>query len=223
MPREKLSHAGIEELSNSDLLALIFSVGNRKESVMQMAQRAIKDYTVNALLHVRDYTKLSEALDLPPVKAMQLLAAVELGRRLFKPSEHTKLLLNSPEKVVTQFQHLREKSREELWAVYLNTRQLLLGSELLAMGSKNMLIAEPGQILSLALELNASGIILLHNHPSGSIEPSEPDLDFTNRVVSACRLLQIQLVDHIIIGQGYYSFAEQGILSNESAFARAPD
>jgi DNA repair protein RadC len=212
LPREKIEQAGVAELTNAELLAVVFSNGSRLESALDMAKRVIKDYGVGGLASIRDLRRLVAQLTLPRVKALQLLAVLELGRRLFQDSEQRRVLLNNPARVARQFAHLRAQGREQLWAVFLNSRQLLIAEELLAAGGSNILYCEPKDILTAALNHSASGLVLVHNHPSQSMRPSAADLEFTQRLRLAAELVGIKLLDHIILGSGYYSFLEQGLL-----------
>lgn len=213
-PREKLQAQGIDLLSNAELLALIINVGNRRESVLEMSQRIIKDYGVSALSGVKDYRKLLTQLELPQFKAMQIVAVLELGRRLYLENKGKRALLNSAHRVFQKFSFLGRREREELRALYLNSRQLLIGSELIAIGNINAVTAQQRDIISAALEYYASGVIIVHNHPSGEVTPSAADIDFTKQLQKGCRLLQVNLLDHVIIGKNtYFSFTEGGLMT----------
>lgn len=212
-PREKLLNEGVDYLSNVELLAIILTVGTRKANVLEMAGSVIREYGFNTLPNLRDFRKLSEYAGIPLYKAMQVIAMLELGRRIYKESSDRKQLLNSPEKVYKVYSSLGKKQREELHVLYLNSRQFLLGEELVSLGTVNAVEARVREVVAPALELNSAGIILLHNHPSGSASPSDADIAYTKEVAKACALLNIQLLDHLIIAEkSYFSFVEGGLL-----------
>lgn len=219
-PREKLVAHGPDLLSNPELLAIVLGVGSRKESVLEMAARVVKDYGVAVLAGERDYAKLQRYLGLGPVKAMQVIATLELGRRLYLEVKGTRPVLNSAERVVRQMSHLRGKPREELRALYLNSRQVLITGELVAIGSNNYVNARTSDILRPAIEYQASGIIIVHNHPSGDPAPSKEDIRFTRNLVRAAQLVAIPVLDHVIIsGDKHYSMQAAGIINQ---LARPP-
>lgn len=214
-PREKMEQGGADVLSNAELLAIVLGVGNRRESVLDMASRVIKDYGVSALAAVRDYEKIQTHLQLGRVKAMQVTAVLELGRRIYLESDRKRMLLNSPDKVYNKYKYLAQRDREEVRVLYLNSRQMLIISVLISIGSVDFVFSRKRDILSPALEYNASGFILLHNHPSEGLSPSEEDMKFSKNLLEASKLLEVKFLDNIIVGKdGYYSFRETGLLED---------
>lgn len=212
-PREKFNQQGVDVLSNAELLAIILNVGSRKEGVLDLASRIIKDYGFSALAVAYDYKRLAGQLQLSSLKAMQIVAVLELGRRIYLERLGKRPILNTPAKVFQRYKYLQDKEREELRVLYLNSRQVLILDELIAVGSLDFVSGQRRDILAPALEYNATGIILLHNHPSGEVNPSKPDIEFTDSVRQAATLLNINLLDHLIIGRNkYFSFQETGML-----------
>lgn len=204
-PRERLESLGPRALSNSQLLAIVLNVGSKGESVFALADRIIKDYGVMNFVSEQSYERLAINLELGKVKAMQLLAMFELGRRIFKDEYTGRPLLNTPEKIYARYKFMMDKKREELRALYLDQNHCLLGEELLAVGNTNIVQCEIREILVPAFALKARAIVILHNHPSGNTDPSPQDIDFTKRLRQACRIVGVSLSDHIVIGQGYTS------------------
>lgn len=216
-PREKLDSQGVGVLTNAELLAMILNTGTKRERIMDLAQRIMKDYGFSALANVTDYQRLSASLQISCIKAMQIVAVLELGRRLYLERMGKRPLLNTPQKVIQHFKYMENKTREEVRALYVNSRQMLVLNELIAIGGIDIVNCQVRDILAPALEYGASGIILLHNHPSGDPSPSNVDIGFTEGVARGAKILQIKLLDHIIIARnGYFSFLEGGLLTDVS-------
>lgn len=208
LPREKLSLLGLSALSNAELLAVIFNTGHRRETAVALAQRLIGDYGFTYFAQARDPGKLISDLGVTRLKAMQVLAVVEIGRRLFSAGESL-VLVNTPAKVRTQMLNLAYKPREELWALAVNPRKQVLGSDLIAVGSVADVQASLRNVVSLVLQNRAAGVILVHNHPSGDPNPSTADVELTLQWQNLLGLLDVELVDHVIIsGEKYFSFQE---------------
>jgi DNA repair protein RadC len=206
---------GIDVLSNAELLAVVLNVGTKSESVMDMAKRIISDYGIGAIAEVRKSQQLRQFTGISPVKSMQVTAMLEIGRRLYLEKRGTRPLLNSPAKVYKYYKHLGHKSREELRVLYLNSRQVQIVSELVAIGSIDLLPVRKRDILAPALEHGAVGIIILHNHPSGDPSPSLADKLFTKQLESAAKILDVTILDHLIIAsKDYFSFRTRGLLTN---------
>lgn len=205
--REKLAQEGGQALKNSELLAIIFNVGNRSENVWSLANRAVKDYNLDYLSQADDYRSLQESLRLPPLKAMQLFAVLELGRRIYG-RDNRDLHLNTPHKIAQYLSWLEHKDQEELWIVSCNDRLQPLSQSLLAVGSQNVVYSSVRDILSLTLLQRATAFFIAHNHPSGDPQPSEADSEFTLKLRKAAELVGLNLIDHLIVSRtGYYSFA----------------
>ena len=182
LPRENLEKNGVVSLSNSDLLAVILGFGSRKENVLSMSKKVAKEYGVEALASLSDYKKLSEVASIPKFKSMQIISAIELGRRLFREEIQSRPQLNAASKVFYRYSHMGRKGREEVRALYMNSRQILLAEELISIGSVNFVNVQIRDILKPAFEFDAVGILIIHNHPSGDANPSGEDILFTERL-----------------------------------------
>ncbi len=191
-PREKLLQRGVEALTSEELFAVILVTGAKKQSVSQLASRISKLFSKS-----HDLTRTSlGAIGLGPAKIAQVLAAIELGKRLSKKDV---VLLTSPDQIFAHSQEIIQKEKESLLCFYLNARGELLKKEVVAVGSLNRASILPREIFIPIKELPVSDIILVHNHPSGSLEPSKNDLLFTKRVKRAGEILGVTLLDHLIV------------------------
>jgi len=207
-PREKLSALGPQELSLAELLAVIFNTGSKQENIQLLAARISNNLEYLQQVVVQDPELIRQQLNVSQYKAQQLTAVLEVGRRLFKPAP--KQNFTSPSSVFKYFGFLHQLPREEAHVLYVNIRQELLQHELLTIGSLNTLYIEPRQVLANALHYGAAGIILAHNHPSGSCEPSEADKIATEKLKEGCQIIGIKFIDHLIITkEKYFSFREQ--------------
>lgn len=211
-PREKLKQFGPETLTNSELLAIVFNTGSVRESASKMAARAIGDYGSEILTQVKDYEQLMVSVGLTELKSMQLLAVLELGLRLFSKDKNAdNPIINSPGRVAAFFEFLKKRDREELRGVYLDSRQQVIAVELISVGSRDAVIMSTNEILRAALRHRARGLILVHNHPSGNPEPSDRDVMATLDCRRAAELIEVALIDHVIVGENYFSFMEGGL------------
>lgn len=199
-PREKLIKRGPEVLSVSELLAIVFSVGTQKEGVLEMSGRLLKEYGEKALLNQKDPQRISRELEIPIVKACQLVACFELGRRFFKtPSGGKPEFLRTARQVFNYLQEMRLLPKEHLRGLYLNSYYRLIHDEVISIGSLTANIIHPREVFKPALEYGASALILAHNHPSGIAKASEADIEITKQLVEAGKVLGIHLLDHVIL------------------------
>ncbi len=212
-PRERLLEKGPDALSDSELLAIVFMMGNRNENVLEMSNRVLKEYGSRSIANVRDVSQVMEMLGLGFAKASQLVAVFELGRRFF--AEHSELMptIKGPQDVYELLEPMRKVAKEEMRALYLNSRNKVIREQLISLGNENMNIVSPKEILHPAIELMSRGIIISHNHPSGDHDPSQEDLKFTEKLRKACEIMGVSLLDHVIISaRGYTSLMELGYL-----------
>ncbi len=201
-PREKLMEYGVAALTTPELLALILASGTKSENVLQLSQRLTRSYSSLKDLAGTSFQDLTKLKGIGPIKAGQILATFELGKRVFQPSTQKSIL--TPEDVFQETHHLTDSHREKLYCLYLDARHQLLKKQLISIGSLNQIIIEPRDVFADALKIPCLGIILVHNHPSGNPEPSEEDITFTKKIQKAGKLLGIQLIDHVIIAKGQY-------------------
>ncbi|SHI54813.1 DNA repair protein RadC [Cruoricaptor ignavus] len=214
-PREKFLMKGRAALSDAELLAIILKIGHREASAVELARRILK--TVDGSWHelskmsVKDLTKFK---GIGEVKAIEILTALEIGRRRASQEIPDKPVITGSRMAYEIFKpHLADLQREEFWAVFLNQRNRVLHIECLTRGGIVASVVDVRVLFRMALEHYATGIIVAHNHPTGVLAPSTQDVEITRQIKAAGSTLQIQLLDHLIIGQGgFYSFAEEGAL-----------
>jgi DNA repair protein RadC len=214
-PREKLLLKGAGVLSNSELLAILISNGTREKSALEVAQdllRAGKD-NLNDLgkLSVKELMKVK---GIGEAKAITIVAAMELGRRRQATATREKAVVTSSTDVADYLQILLKDYKHEVFAVlFLNRSNKINHFQIISEGGITGTVADPRIILKKALEEDAVSIILCHNHPSGSLKPSKADEELTFKIKEAAKYFDIKVLDHLIVSDdGYYSFADEGIL-----------
>jgi DNA repair protein RadC len=198
-PREKLMSGGPEALTLKELLAVVMSVGTVKEDVLEMSSRIIRDYGEKSILAERDAEKLSKEMGIPIVKACQIVACGELGRRFYDKSESGFTTIRSAKDVYEYLQDMRNLSKEHLRGLYLNSHSKILRDEVISIGTVNSNMIHPREVFRPAIEANAAAIVLAHNHPSGEASPSAEDIEITKQLVEAGKILGITVLDHVII------------------------
>lgn len=198
-PREKLIQSGPEALGIKELLAIILVTGTTKENILEMSDRLIRDYGEKSILSERNPTKLSEELDIPIVKACQIVACGELGRRFYDRSESGFVTIRNAKDVFDYFQDMRNLPKEHLRGLYLNSHNRIIRDEVISIGTVNSNMIHAREVFRPAIECNAAAVILAHNHPSGEAVPSKEDVDITADLVRAGKLLGISILDHVII------------------------
>lgn len=214
-PREKLLNLGVSALSISELIAILLNHGTREKSALELAQdvlRVSKD-NLNELgkLSLKDLTRIR---GIGEAKAVTILAAMELGRRRQAIGVREKAIVGSSADVATYLQTILRDYRHEVFAVlFLNRANKINHFQVISEGGITGTVADPRIILRKALEEDAVSIILCHNHPSGSLKPSRADEELTNKIKEAAKYFDIKVLDHLIVSEdGYYSFADEGIL-----------
>jgi DNA repair protein RadC len=215
-PREKLLLKGPEALSNSELLAILMINGTRKTSAVEVAKQLLaalqQDIQRLGKLSVKEMLQLN-IQGLGPAKATSIAAALELGIR--RNTADNKKDTISQSRDVAQYlrAQLQYKKNEVFAVVFLNSANKINHFEIISEGGITGTIADPRIILRKALAHDAVSIILCHNHPSGNMRPSRADQELTRRISEAARLLDIQVLDHIIVSEeGYLSFADEGLM-----------
>lgn len=200
-PREKLIERGPQELTLAELLAVVFGVGVRGEEVLALSHRILREYGERAVTEQRDARTLAAAAGIPITKAAQLIACLEIGRRLFEEPERGRrqVFLRGIEQVVQYVAEMRELPKEQLRGLYLNAHYGVIHEEVISIGTLTGSLVHPREVFQPALAYGASGLILVHNHPSGVATPSDADIAVTNQLISAGRILGISLLDHVIV------------------------
>lgn len=200
-PREKMLLQGIDALTIGELLAVILSTGTVKEDVMSMAHRVVKEYGELSVMSARNPADLSSDLDIPLGKAQQIVAAIELGRRFFQKNATGAAVIRTAKDVYEYTANMRDLPREHLRGLYLNAHYKIIHDEVLSIGSIDSNIIHPREVFKPALEYSAAAVVLVHNHPSGVTAASRQDIVVTEQIVSAGRILGIDLIDHVIVAK----------------------
>ena len=203
-PREKLLAHGPDALSNVELLAVILGVGTRREEVLTMASRILKEYGEKAIADQTDPKKVSESLGIPVSKASQIVASFELGRRFYAKRNGKPKILRTPKEVWEITKDMHNLPKEQMVGLYLNSRYMLVHREVVAIGTVDASIVHPREVFRPALEHAASAVILVHNHPSDNAEPSKADKQITKQLKEAGKLMGIELLDHVIVTESGY-------------------
>lgn len=214
-PREKLLLKGPQTLSESELLAILITNGTREKSALDLAKEILKLGKNNlsdlGKLTVRDMMKIK---GIGEAKAISIAAALEIGRRRQATGLREKEMITSSADVAQYLQSLLKDHLHEVFAVlFLNRANKINHFQIISEGGITGTVADPRIILKKALEENAVSIILCHNHPSGSLKPSKADEELTQKIKEAARFFDIKVLDHLIVSDdGYFSFADEGIL-----------
>jgi DNA repair protein RadC len=198
-PREKLIAFGPEVLSVSELVAAVLGVGTKKEEVMSMSSRILKEYGQNALLSQKNPKTVAENFDIPLGKAVQIIACMELGRRFFKNDNRGVQAVRTPRDVFNYAKEMAKLPKEHLRGLYLNSHYKVIHDEVISIGTVDSNIIHPREVFNPAIEHMAVAVILVHNHPSGTLEPSQSDIDITKQLVEASKIIGLSLIDHVII------------------------
>jgi DNA repair protein RadC len=212
-PRERLAEVGPQALSNAELIAILLRVGVRGENAVQVGQRLLQTFGGLAGLHRAAFDEVKAQFGIGPAKAAQLKAAIELGRRLTLEAPEERPAINSPADAAGLVQYeMSALEQEELWVLLLDTRNRVLQTQKVYRGSLNSSQARIGELFKAAIRCNAAALIVVHNHPSGDPTPSPDDVAITRAIVEAGRLLDVQVLDHLVIGRGrWVSLKERGL------------
>ncbi len=213
-PRERLIQDGPQSLSNHELLAIILRTGTKEESVLQLANKLLTSFEGLRLFKDASVEELTNIKGIGSVKAVQLLAAVELGRRIHRLQYEDRYVIRSPEDAANYvMEDMRFLSQEHFVCLYLNTKNQVLHQQTVFIGSLNASIVHPREVFKEAFRRSAASFICLHNHPSGDPSPSREDIEVTKRLNECGKLIGIELLDHLIIGdQKFISLKEKGYM-----------
>jgi DNA repair protein RadC len=212
-PRERLKHAGASALSNAELLAITLRIGGRGENVLDMAQRLLSTYRGLGGLARASCAELATQRGMGTAKAAQVLAAFELGKRLLVASPDDRPQVTSPADAANLLMaEMANLEQEHLRTLLLDTKHRVLASPTVYVGNVNTSVIRVGELFREAIRLNCVALIVAHNHPSGDPTPSPDDVKVTEQIVQAGKLLDIEVLDHLVIGQQrYVSLKERGL------------
>ncbi|CAH0346348.1 DNA repair protein RadC [Bacillus sp. CECT 9360] len=213
-PRERFLQEGARSLSTQELLALLLRTGTKDESVIQLANRLISTFEGLRLLKDASIEEITAIKGIGEAKAIQILASVELGRRVSNLNYNDRYVIRSPQDCANYcMEEMRFLSQEHFVCLYLNTKNQVLHRKTIFIGSLNASIVHPREVFKEAFRRSAASIICLHNHPSGDPTPSREDIEVTKRLAECGKIIGIDLLDHVIIGeQKYVSLKEKGYL-----------
>jgi DNA repair protein RadC len=212
-PREKLLLKGSAALSDAELIAILIGSGNREETAVQLSQRILQHTFGNLIelskLSIGDLLKFK---GIGEAKALSIISALELGKRRRRSDMHEKKQITKSDHAFEIFQEqLAYLNFEQFSAILLNRANRVIRTVAISDGGITGTVVDPKKVFKLALEFNATSLILGHNHPSGQIHPSEADISLTRKMKQAGDLLELPILDHIIVGdEKYYSFADDG-------------
>jgi DNA repair protein RadC len=212
-PRERLEHYGAGSLSTAELMAIILRVGSREENVIMLAQRLLTCYGGLSGLAAASFEELAGIKSVGRVKAIELKAAFELGKRLLVAAPHERPVVKSPADAANLLlMEMGPLEQEHLRTVIMDSKNHVLKVHTVYIGSVNTAVVRVGELFREAIRLNAAAIIVAHNHPSGDPTPSPEDVRVTHQIVEAGKLLNIDVLDHLVIGQQrWVSLKERGL------------
>ncbi len=198
-PREKLLKHGLSSVSVSELLALVLNTGTKKEGVLEMSSRVIKDYGEGSIMNEKNPVNLAKNFNVPIIKAIAIVACAELGRRFFQKNNSSFPVIRTAREVYEYVADMHNLSKEHIRGIYLNAHFKVIHDEIISIGTVDANIIHPREVFKPALEHCAVALILVHNHPSGVTTPSLADLSITKQLIEAGKFLGVDLIDHIIV------------------------
>lgn len=211
-PREKLIKKGPTALHKEELLAILLRTGIKGKNAIQVAKDILNRYGDKKVIDA-SYKELRNMRGVGPTKAAQILAAIELGKRLHKEREEKAVYIHSPADVLKEVEHIRENKKENFITLYLDARNKLIHKETISVGTLTAILVHPREVFEPAIRHLAAQIVLVHNHPAGDPSPSEEDLEVTNQLVAAGKIIGIGVKDHTIVSKnGLFSFKESKLL-----------
>ncbi|WIV18476.1 DNA repair protein RadC [Paenibacillus polygoni] len=213
-PRERMLHHGAGALSHAELLAILLRTGTKQESAIHVAQRILSE--AGSLRSLVDFSieELVRIKGVGPAKAVQLKAGIELGQRLSQSKLPSSPTIRSPRDAADLLmEQLRYLQKEHFVCLFLNTKNHVIAQETLSMGSLNAAIVHPREVFRAAIKCSSASLICAHNHPSGDPTPSPEDIKLTKRLLEAGDIVGIEVLDHVVIGDGkFVSLKEQGFI-----------
>ena len=209
-PREKMEKYGPNKLSDAELLAILLRTGTKDQNVVELAKKILRKFPQEKLLSA-DFFELKKTFGLGAVKACEILACMELGKRLLKDKK-VELIL-SPRDVWENLEDVRDNKKEHFVVFYLDARNQKIQREIISVGILNASLIHPREVFEPAICHTAAQIIIAHNHPSGDTKPSDDDLAVTKRLMEAGKILGIEISDHVIVSKNsYLSLKCEGLL-----------
>lgn len=213
-PRERLCQGGADGLSDAELLAIILRTGFQSATAIDLATQLLACFCGLKGLVATSTDELSRVKGIGPAKAAQIKAALEIGRRVAVTAMSNKPVIKSPGDVsALMMEKMRHYDREHFMVLNLNTKNQVIAEDTVSIGNLNASLVHPRELFKNAIKRSAAALILVHNHPSGDPSPSREDIDVTHRLTEAGKLLGIEILDHVVIGDlKYVSLKEKGII-----------
>jgi DNA repair protein RadC len=190
---------GPEALSLQELLAVILGTGSTKEPILAMVQRIIREYGEKSIVSEHSPEKLATDLDIPLGKACIIVACGELGRRFYEKNSAGFTVIRTAQDVYDHLNDMRSLPKEHLRGLYLNSHNRIIHDEVISIGTINANLVHPREVFRPAIEYSAAAIVLAHNHPSGELTPSAQDIEITEQLIQAGKVIGINILDHVII------------------------
>lgn len=213
-PRERLLNLGAGHLSNQELLAILLGSGTKEESVMTLSNRVLMHFEGLKLLKDATIEELTAIKGIGTAKGVLLLSAMELGRRMNQYKPNDRYVIRSPEDGADYvMEEMRNLKQEHFVVLFLNTKNQIIHRQTIFIGSLNASIVHPREVYREAVKRSAASIVCAHNHPSGDPSPSQEDIHVTRRLVESGKMIGIELLDHLVIGdRKFISLKEKGYL-----------
>lgn len=210
-PREKLLSLGPSSLTHAELMAVLLGVGTKKEEVMSMAGRILQEYGERTIANETNPLRLSDSLQIPINKACQIIASFELGRRFFERRGGKPVFIRTTKQAYDHLKDMGDLQKEQLRGLYLNSRYQIVHEEVISTGSLTANIVHPREVFQPALLYSAVAVIIAHNHPSGNPTPTDADLEATDQLIAAGKIMGLDLLDHLIIAGNRFISINEGI------------
>lgn len=204
-PREKMVQNGAGSLNSAELLAIVLGVGTKKEEVFSMASRLLREYGEKGVAYQKDPKIIEQDLKIPLAKACQIVACFELGRRFYQKRPGSSITIRNAQQAFNHLKDMGNLRKEQVRGLYLNSHYQLVHDEVISIGTPDASLLQIKEVFRPALEYSAAAIIIAHNHPSGILKATKADVEITNKLLEAGRLLDIEVLDHLIIGQNKFA------------------
>jgi DNA repair protein RadC len=204
-PREKMIKEGLGTLSSAELLAIILGVGTKKEEVFSMSSRLLREYGEKGIAYQKDPSVIEHDLNIPLAKACQIVACFELGRRFYQKKPGASITIRTAKQAFEYLKDMGNLNKEQFRGLYLNTHYQLIHDEVISIGTLDASLVNAREVFRPALEYSAAAIIIAHNHPSGTTKATKADVDVTNKLIEAGNIMDIEVLDHLIIGKHKFS------------------
>ncbi len=202
--REKMLANGAASLSSAELLAVVLGVGTKKEEVLMMAHRLLKEYGEKGIAYQKNPHLIERDLSIPIAKACQIVACFELGRRFYQKKPGGSVTIRTERQAFDHLKDMGKLQKEQFRGLYLNAHYQLVHDEVISIGTLTAALVQPREVFRPALEYSAAAVIIAHNHPSGVLKATKADLEVTSKLAEAANILDIELLDHLIIGRDKY-------------------